>query len=312
LQGASEPTDFIKIHNYLEKELTKETGVEGWREHFSVVIEVGNTGKRRRFALPRLLGPWFCLRLIGVDRSTGLQNWSYYALELKLLRSSLFRGLQNSPLAAAQWLGGNAITQACLRRERQAGITLRATELRILHGLRRRCERIEGELSKMVEPVKSLMKHSASDGSLDLHRHLERAISHLQSFQKWVRDEPSQTEMLEFHRNHLRSFWMFRPPAIAYALFRLLTEHSEPRRLRKDAYRTIGTFEKEYLGRKSRGHESDVEDTVRDKIYTFKGSAKRKQMDGILRRLLAGSWYCLDHPLNSDWENPKTIPPPSQ
>jgi hypothetical protein len=312
LQGASELTDLVKIHNYLEKEFIREAGVEAWREHFSVFTEVGNTGKRRRVELPGLIGRWFHLRLLGVDRITGLQDSSDYALKLKLLRSSLFRGLENYPLAAAQWLGWNAITHACMRRERQAGITLRATELRTLHGLRRRCERIEGELSKMVEPVKSLVKHSGSDGSRDLHRNLERAISHLQSFQKWVRDEPSQTAMLEFHRNHLRSFWMFRPPAIAYALFRLLTEHSEPRRLRKDAYRTIGAFEKEYLGRKSRSDESDVEDTVRRQIYTFRASAKRKEMDGILRRLLAGPWYCLDHPLNSDWENPKPLPHPSQ
>jgi hypothetical protein len=112
--------------------------------------------------------------------------------------------------------------------------------------------------------------------------------------------------------SRLRPLWMFRLPAIAYALFRLLAEHSEPRILKREAYRRIGTFEREYLGRRSRSDESDPEDTVRRQIYTFKKSAKRGQMDGILKRLLAGPWYCLDHPLNCDWENSTRLPHPSQ
>jgi hypothetical protein len=117
---------------------------------------------------------------------------------------------------------------------------------------------------------------------------------------------------LEYRKKDLRRYWMLRLPAVAYALFRLLSEHSEPRILKREAYRRIGTFEREYLGRKSRSVEADTEDTVRRQVYSFKTSANRKQMDRILKRLLAGKWYCLESPLNSDWENPKALPHRSQ
>jgi hypothetical protein len=311
LQSDNELPSSVLIYRKLEKELVKEIGADERRESFHIFIDDGSTGRRVRFPLPGLIGPWFHLRLIGVDQHSGLQSWSNYALELKLFRSSLFRGLQKKELAAAQWLGSRAITFECQRRERVPIYTLTATQLRHLHGMRRQCERVERELGTMIEPVKRMMSHTLSD-EVDMHDELQRAVSYLRRFQQRARLAPSRTRALEFQRNRLRSFWMFRPPAIAYALFRLLTEHSEPSLLRKKAYCRIGTFEREYLGRKSRSVESDPEDTVRRQVYTFKRSTKRKQMDGILNRLIAGDWYCLDHPLNCDWENPKTLPLPSR
>jgi hypothetical protein len=176
--------------------------------------------------------------------------------------------------------------------------------------MRRGCERIERELKKMIEAIKHITRYTFSDPAA-MCVDLGRAVSQLQRFRQDAEQVPSRRESLEFRRNKLRAFWMFQPPAIAYALFRLLTEYSEPRLLKRHAYSIIGTFEREYLGRMSRSADSDPEDTVRRQVYIFSRSPNRKPMDRILKRLLAGKWYCLDHPLNCDWETPKTHPHPS-
>jgi hypothetical protein len=173
--------------------------------------------------------------------------------------------------------------------------------------MRRRCERIECEISQLIEPAKEMMSHTLSN-EVHMYAELEKAVSHLQRFRERAARVTTQTEALEFVRKSLRPYWMRRPPAIAYAMLRLLTEHSDPRILKKDAYNRIGTFEREHLGRKSRSFESDAQDTVRRQVYVFKASANRKHMDRILERLLAEKWYFLDHPLNCDWE--KTPPHP--
>ncbi len=310
MESHSELPGSIATHRKLDKELENDGCTEERHERFYVMIQDGNTGRRVRFPLPGLIGPWFYLRLAGLERTSGLQSLPSMGLQLKLLRSSVFRGLKKKHLAVAQWLGSRAIV-VCRRLEGQPMYTLTPAELRHLHGMGRQCERIERELAAMIEPVERMMSHTLSD-EVDMHDELKRALSHLRKFRERASRVPSRTRMLEFFRNDLRPFWMFRPPAIAYALFRVLTEYSEPRLLRREAYCRIGTFEREYLGRKSRSVEADPEDTVRRQVYIFKRCASRKHMDTILKRLVAGKWYCLDHPLNCDWENPRALPNPSQ
>jgi hypothetical protein len=311
MQGHEEIPEEVLAFRKLEKELERETGGNDKDRTFRIFIRDADTGRQVRFMFPGLFGPWFFLKLIGVDRISGFQSWPNYKLELKLLRSSLFCGLQKKQLAAAQWLSCRAITLECERREPHRVFTLSARELRRLHGMRRQCARIERELAMMTKPVREMMSHTVSD-EIEMHEELDRAISDLRRFRQRAGRVRSQTYFLEFRKKDMGRYWMLRLPAVAYALFRLLSEYSEPRILKREAYRRIGTFEQEFLGCKSRSAEADTEDTVRRQVYTFKSSANRKHMDRILQRLLASRWHCLDSPLNCDWENPKTLPHPSR
>ncbi len=298
----------LLAHAKLERQLDRETGGDDRLLTFCVFTRDAATGGRARFRFPGLIAPWFNFRLMGIDRSTGFQSWRDYELQLRLLRSSLFAGLHDQPLAAAQWLAFRAITLYYQRKEPHWVPTLTATELRHLHGLRRQCERIERELTAMIKPVREMMSHTLSD-QVDMHKDLGRAASDLKGFLMRVVRVPSRTHFSEFRKEDFARHWMLRLPAVPYALFRLLTEHSDPRILKREAYRRIGNFEQEYLGRKARNSEADTEDTVRRQVYTFRRSANCGCMDRILKRLLADKWYCLDHPLNCDWETAGGYPP---
>ncbi len=293
--------------------LSREFHPKEARYEFRVLVRNPNTAKGNRYTLPSLVAPWVFLRLCGLNRYAGLQSWPSNRAELKVLRSPLFKELSKKGLIVAQWLCTRAILQAWVRGDPPPVIaTLPAHELRRLLGMRRKVKKMIGELESMDETVKQMEKYPLLH-DFDVRKHLARAVSPLLKFEQLAAREPSRTRILKFHLTRHRPFWMFRPPAIAYALLRLLMEHASPRLKAKEAYLRIGNFERDCLGRRSRKAEADVEDTIRRQIYVIKGRPTlRKQMDRILQRLLAAEWFGLDHTLNCDWESPKTLLRPSR
>jgi hypothetical protein len=122
--------------------------------------------------------------------------------------------------------------------------------------------------------------------------YLDKAIAALQKFAERSQQELSRTDYVQFERTQERFFWPFRPPALAYGLYRLLREHSTARVLAEDAYGRIGQFERDFLGHKV----EDTVETIRKQVRRFRRSPLRREMDKLIRRLLTAEWFDISEP----------------
>lgn len=118
----------------------------------------------------------------------------------------------------------------------------------------------------------------------------ESAILMLGRFLNELSAMPYLKDWREARATRKRAAWFFKRDAIAYALFRLLTEQATPLVPHMKAYALIGRFERDFLGRDIGYGTSGETETVRKQITDFKQSPRKDQMDGILDHLLAVNW----------------------
>lgn len=141
-------------------------------------------------------------------------------------------------------------------------------------------------------------------GYVTLEDLLVTAILMLKRFVKEVAQMPLLRDVREARAVRKRAAWFLKRDAIAYALFRLLTEQAESRSPHMAAYTLIGRFERDFLNRDIGYGSSGETETVRKQIMVFKNSPWRFQMDEILDRLLSINWPSQSSTSVQDRENP--------
>jgi hypothetical protein len=225
----------------------------------------------------------------------------------RLVESSYFDCLVDKPYLAAIWLCRRALIYRWNPSRASRIRVLPSSDLRRLFGMRQKVGAIVRELEavrKSVQPIEDF--HCLTESRMT--KHLNRAISALGRFQGEAREEPSQRDRLGWARAENRLAWPFRPPALAYALYYLLRQHTKPRIKADQAYDLVGRFESEFLKHRV----GDTVEVIRRQVRTFKkDSTFRREMDRIVARLLAADWSDEPESVSSNRVKTVSISPPS-
>lgn len=242
------------------------------RYHFFAKLSDPNTGLSEDY----LLGVLF----VDVD----------LIAKLGLSDNSFIGGLTGPALRALLWFLENAVL-VDKKKEIALSVAKRppATTVRRLHIMSRAARKMISQLEGFEVEIKSMdLLHSPLLREFSVSQLVENAVTALRKFEERTRQQPTHTDTIKyFQEQHFWVYHLFKPPALAYAAYRLYTAYSEPRILAKEAYERIGRFENEYLG----CHLLDPYEAVRVQVRTFKRSPERKEMDSILIRLLTGKWF---------------------
>ncbi len=205
--------------------------------------------------------------------------------EARLLASGIFNVLAGRPYLVALWFCGRSLIQHWNVPFAASIEILPTSTLRLLFGMRQKVHATIKELEIMrrsVEPIDEFRPFVEPE----MTKQLTRAMTALRRFVKIAQGEPSRRAIRQWASAERRLAWPFRPPALAYALFRLLREYSRPRMKADDAYDLIGKFEKDFLGHKI----GDTVEVVRRQVRIFKKSSLRGNSDRILRQILSADW----------------------
>jgi hypothetical protein len=116
------------------------------------------------------------------------------------------------------------------------------------------------------------------------------AIVMLKRFTDELGRMPRLRDMRAERAARKRAAWFIKRQAIAYALFRVLTERADPAAPHMEAYALIGRFERDFLGRDIGYGTSGETETVRVQVMEFRQGPRKAQMDDILEHLLALNW----------------------
>jgi hypothetical protein len=207
-----------------------------------------------------------------------------------LLDDSFIGGLSGPGLRALLWFLENAVLV-----DKKKEIALRvakrppATTVHRLHSMSRATRKMISQLKGFAAEIKNMdLLDSPVLREFSASQLLENSVGALRKFDERARQQRTPTQNIKYYQEEV--FWvyrLFKPPALAYAAYRLYTSYSEPRILAKEAYARIGRFENEYLG----CHLLDPYEAVRVQVRTFKRSPERKDMDSILSRLLTEKWF---------------------
>jgi hypothetical protein len=242
------------------------------RYHFFAKLKHPKTGQREEF-------------LVGV-----LVADKAFASRLGLSHDFFVGGMEGRPLHSLVWFFQGAIVNLEKRNIAASNrFSLPSSTVRRLHGMSRTTRGILRRLSDFQEDLRAMnIPHYPvlqADSISDL---LQNAVKALSRFERRTSEEPSRTDTKRsIIEDHVRPYWLFRPPALAYALYHLYREHSKPTVSAKPAYERIGRFENEFLN----CHLLDPYEAVRVQVRTFKGCPQRKEMDSILNRLLTSRWF---------------------
>ncbi len=203
----------------------------------------------------------------------------------RLIASGILNVLAGKPYIVALWFCSRALICHWNVPPAARIQSLPTSDLRLLFGMRQKVRATIKELEIMrqsVEPIEQFRRFVEPE----MTKQLTRAMSALRRFEKMAQGEPSRRAVRQWASAESRLAWPFRPPALAYALFRLLREQTCPRMKAEYSYDLIGGFETDFLG----GKIGDTVEVVRRQVRIFKKSSLRGNADRILRQLLSADW----------------------